>query len=346
MPRGEGGGFTEKEIRHAQAEAARIVQQKQAKRDALTELRRQPVERIRKPGEGLDSRQVFGSYYTGDQEIDQIAARQNKVRPRIQQFGDIYPADKITADVARVESFRQSPHYREERGADTVAAEYVVNELFNRGQFGQGARAIPSADYDDYFNHIDTVVAIDETDGSVQYLAVDVTTSPDPDTHKKKLYQTIDLLKQNELNAPEYFLDPKHPEQKGKKPMPRVVISLKTEKEKMAELMAGKLPAEMRHEKEEEIIMQLSQDTAFLLKQHYRAGQQFELAGNDPEAVMDFFNTHAGTIERQDRKLYENVLAHVKLLGRYLLEEKKAGPARRDINGGPLWKLVHDGRLY
>jgi len=355
MARGFEGGFpSPSEIRRIQAEAAKSVErqhkERKAKRDALAEIRRQPVERIRRPDD-LDNRPVFGNYYTGDEQFDRLARRQNDRRPRPQQFNDVYAPEKIETDLAKVEAFKKSPRYEEERGPEAIASEYVVNELFSRGQLGHDIRSIPSADPDDYFNHIDTVLAVDEQDGGTQYLGVDITTQEDMTVHQKKLYQTLDVLKENKLNTVEYHYDPKHPDTKGAITVPRVVIDIN--QDRVNELQAGlaeqstfKAPPEVHHEMVEEIILQLSQNAAYLLREHYRAGHQFELPGNNPEAVIEFFNAHGASIERQNKPLYHNVMKHVKLLGHFLLEEKKSGPAKREINGGPLWKLVHDGRIY
>lgn len=356
MGRGfEGGMPSEREIRRIQAEAAQSVEKgraaRQAKKDALAELRRQPIEHTRRSPDDLDRRPVFGNYYTGDDRFDRLARQQNERRPRPQQFGDVYPSEKIDRDLARVEAFKKTPEYREERGPEAIASEYVVNELFSRGQLGRDIRAIPAADPDDYFNHVDTVLAFDEEGGGAQYLGVDITTQRDVTVHTRKLYQTLDGLRDNALNTVEYHHDPLHPETKGAITVPRVVIDINQDRVKelrtgLAERPGFKVPPEMHHEMVEEIILQLSQNAAYLLREHFRAGHPFELPGNDPEGVMEFFNAHGAAIKRQNSQLYDNVMKHVKILGRFLLEEKKAGPAIREINGGPLWKLVHDGRIY
>lgn len=351
------GGVTKAE-RRIQQEAERRITERRDKAEAearrLAAIRSQPVEDFRRrPGENLDRlKNAHGNYYTGDEAFDRLAKEQNRLRPKPEQFRDIHPKEKLVADLAKVERFKHSPGYQEERGPEAIASEYVVNELIKRGVFGKEAKAQLTADPDDYFNHVDLAVTVQEEDNEPMFLGVDVTTKDDIQDHRRKLGQTIGELKHNRLNKVEYYSNPDVPEVKGEVALPRIVIDIQRDRVKeLQSALTGSekfsIPAEVQHEMLEEAILQLSQSAAYLLTEHYRAGEHIEIAGNEPEQVIEYFHQHGLVIKRQNPKLYENVMQHVKLLGYLLVQEKEKGPATRDdVQGGSLWKLVHEGKVY
>ncbi len=344
--------------RRIQQEAERRITERRDKAEAesrrLAAIRSQPVEQFqRMPGQNLDRlKNVRGEYYTGDENFDRLAKAQNQQRPKPEQFRDVYPKEKLIADLTKVERFKKSPGYQEERGPEAIASEYLVNELISRGVFGKDAKAQLTADADDYFNHIDLAVTVTEADSEPMFLGVDVTTKDDIQDHRRKLGQTIGELKRNKLNTLEYYSNPEVPGVKGEVTLPRVVIDI--QRDRVQALQAAitssekfSIPADVQHEMLEEAILQLSQSAAFLLTEHYRAGEQLELNGGEPEEVIAFFHQHGLQVKRQDPELYENVMKHVKLLGYLLVQEKEKGPATRDdVQGGALWKLVHEGKVY
>lgn len=347
-----------KDERRIQREAERRIAERREKADSearrLVAIRSQPVEDFRRrPGENLDRlKNAHGDYYTGDEAFDRLAREQNRLRPKPEQFRDVYPKEKLVADMAKVERFKKSPGYQEERGPEAIASEYVVNELIKRGVFGKEAKAQLTADTDDYFNHVDLAVTVQEEGGEPMFLGVDVTTKDDVQDHRRKLGQTVEELKHNRLNKMEYYSNPGLPEVKGEVELPRIVIDIQRDRVKDLQSSLTRsekfsIPTEVQHEMLEEAILQVSQSTAFLLTEHYRAGEQIELAGNEPEQVIEFFHQHGLIIKRQNPKLYDNVMKHVKLLGYLLVQEKEKGPATRDdVQGGSLWKLVHEGKVY
>lgn len=156
---------------------------------------------------------VFEGYLKKDERID----------PRT--FSDIYSAEEINTDLARVETFKKSLDFQ--KPAEVVKSAEVAIVLENmfcdlvekHEWFGEGVKVVQLSEFDDMDargTHCDVVLEIPmKEDDYIMRIGVDLTSALNYDTLNKKRTKCIEGIQSGRLFSAKYF-ESKAEESKGR----------------------------------------------------------------------------------------------------------------------------------
>lgn len=180
---------------------------------------------------GLDAQKIWGQ--TDDEEFNRKVARRFRDSAfRSEDFaGRPYPREEVAADLKKIDEIKKSPGYIREKSNESVALEYVLMRgVKDDDWFGGKVKSVRKAsEYDDIMNGVDFIVTFhDEDTDKFVHLAIDATTSSDTSVLRRKAERVFEKLNQAKLTELKYFEDLDG--NKGKTEMPRIVLSLGSEK--------------------------------------------------------------------------------------------------------------------
>ncbi|MDD5340853.1 MAG: hypothetical protein PHC97_00225 [Patescibacteria group bacterium] len=166
--------------------------------------------------------------------LEKIQAEWNKLKPKIKNFSDVYPAKEIAADSEEIEKLKEK---FAARGETAIVGESVIMEgIYEAEWIAEGIEVLPTSEYDDIKNGIDFVLRLDEKDKPL-YLGVDVTTSTDYEVINAKRENILNFLRRGELGRLKYFED-QASDIKGRIELPKIAVVLSSEAAlKMQDLM-------------------------------------------------------------------------------------------------------------
>ncbi len=287
-----------------------------------------------------------------DEEIEkfnrEIINSWERYRPNSINFQDIY-GERARKDREQVINFEKRPSFKKEKPDAALALEYIVmNGIYDCNWLGENAIVTPASRYDDYFNQIDIVVSfnIGEKRRKIYYLGIDITTaSRNEEVLKEKIENIEQQLKAKKLSEVKYFqsMDTDDKE-RGRREMPRVIISAKPEKVgKLAKLALenrgrGLANDEIKYQFIYQIERQLMAEINYLLRNNGLTNQWFE----DYQSLKLFIKNHKEKI-RKDKQLSKIIESHfnvLKIIERNTRKEKdkiekfekKKGPHNETLN--------------
>ena len=158
------------------------------------------------------------------------------MRPDFSDFKDIYDAEKLKRDAARLKEkrariFAKGAFDRSEDFDLGEDFEYCLMEAFHeRGWFDESVSVSPGSQYDDMFYGIDLILAFrddgDQGEPVYDFLAIDATVALDDLILEKKAEEARKDLRNGRMAIAEYFINDENPDMRGAIKMPKVVVSM------------------------------------------------------------------------------------------------------------------------
>jgi len=124
-------------------------------------------------------------------------------RPDHLDFMDIFKKE-VPADSIKLAEAKKGEQEQTERGK--LLERIVFEEGIKSGWFGdKDVALVPVSDFDDHFSHGDMVLEIKDEEGNIQRILLDITTSIDEGTLRKKMARGIKNAENGVLCLAKYF---------------------------------------------------------------------------------------------------------------------------------------------
>ena len=260
-------------------------------------------------------------------------------RVKEEKLTGVYPKEKIQRDLEQVEEKKDSLA-GQSRPKESIAAEYLLLEaisnhlLFNRKNQEADINLIPAAEFDDYFNGIDIIVAARmKGEKNWHYIGIDATTSEDEGELMKKLsanYRKITSIKQ--LPKADYYLP--QTENKGEKPgsvnLIRIVLGLsqKRVRDLAAEYVDSKGKNVFKPSDQLELIQETIDQIMITIEQtanRFKDKRYSDYVFADPKRALDFAEQY-GQRENADPAISKILQEHAEILEYFLNLQKEKSP--------------------
>jgi len=159
------------------------------------------------------------------------------MRPDFSDFKDIYDAEKLKRDAARLKEkrariFAKGAFDRSEDLELGEDFEYCLMEaVHERGWFDKSVSVSPGSQYDDMFHGVDLILSFrvdteDDGEPSYEYLAIDATVAQHPEVLEKKEEEARKNLLNGQMAIVEYFINDDDPKIRGTIRLPEVICAL------------------------------------------------------------------------------------------------------------------------
>lgn len=166
----------------------------------------------------------------------------NKNKPILSDFSNIYSEIEIKRDENQVSEIKSSFDKEATLRSEILSA--VLQEQIEMSEWlGENAFTSQTTDYDDYTNHTDFIIELDNNEEESDKLAIDVTvgTNPDKLTNKiKKIQKELDCGRGTSIK---YFYSEIDPKKNGRQnDIPSFIIAMEDEElSKLCDLTANTL---------------------------------------------------------------------------------------------------------
>jgi len=196
------------------------------------------------------------NYPLNADEIKILKNIDGEARPEIQDFSDVINKNEIERDTTWLGQQRN----RKQEVVKTKRGEILEHVIRHHAEMsdwlGDNCYTVETTEYDDRANHIDFIIEWEQEDGEAVRLAIDVTTTEDPDVFDKKESLIKDEIEKGWLSRVKYFQS-EIDETKGKiQNLPRAVIAVSKENiQKLCGELINKKPAELAKSPEQLLLL-------------------------------------------------------------------------------------------
>ncbi len=172
--------------------------------------------------------------------VKKIQKSWEDLRPKMQDFSDIYPLSEIKADEKELKRLKDKFSVRSNTA---ILGEIVLMEgIYEEQWLSDDVEVIPASEYDDVKHGIDFVLRFENKNKKDHfvYLGVDATTSDDAIVINNKRDNIFKFLERGELGKLKYYEDPEA-DFKGELELPRIALVMDPEQTvEMEEIMLKK----------------------------------------------------------------------------------------------------------
>lgn len=152
-----------------------------------------------------------------------------KNKPKMSDFSDVYSEIEIKRDEKKVSEIKTSFDKEATLRSEILAA--VLQEQIEMSEWlGENAFTIQTTDYDDYINHTDFIIELDNGENESDKLAIDVTVGTNPDKLNNKIKKIQKELDYGRGTSIKYYNSEINPDNKGRQnDIPSFIISMENE---------------------------------------------------------------------------------------------------------------------